>query len=111
MLKGGESSTKFAAKGATVEFDVAPGNDAWKNVPAVRRVRRALDETSFIGDAAKFSVELRYARGLVRTVLVSISGKDKRLYFHSQMTADEIWSVIDQTFSHSTLQPPSRCHH
>ncbi|MBI5752828.1 MAG: hypothetical protein HZA59_11930 [Hydrogenophilales bacterium] len=100
MLKA--RNTKFAAKGATVEFDVAPGNDAWKNVAAVRRVRRALDEDSFTGDTAQFEVELSSVKGLVRSVVLSLSAKDKRLYFPSQMTADEVWSVIDLTFSHAT---------
>jgi hypothetical protein len=88
-------NTKFAAKGATVEFDAAPGNDAWKNVAAVRRVRLALKDDDFTGDAARFQVELADVKGLARGVLLSLNGPDKRLYFHSRMTVDEIWSVID----------------
>jgi hypothetical protein len=94
-------NTKFAAKGATVEFDAAPGNDAWKNVSAVRRVRLALKDDDFTGDAARFEVALGSVKGLARGVLLSLNGRDKRLYFHSQMTAEEIWSVIDLVYGHA----------
>lgn len=95
-------NTKFAATGATVEFDADPGNSAWKNVEAVRRVRKALEHDSFTGASGIFRVRLRPGAGLNRDVVVWLNGKDKRVFLHSQMTADEVWIVLDQILSHST---------
>ena len=93
-------NTKFAASGATVEFDADPGNQVWKNVPAVRSVRRALESKSFTGDSGKFRVRLDSGEGMNREVIMSLNGKGKRVYLHSGMTADEAWIVLNQVIKH-----------
>ena len=92
--------TRFAAGGASVEFEADPAIRDWKRITAVRQVRRALDSNAFIGDAAKFRVMLRSGTGLNRDVIVSLNGRTKRIYLHAQMTAEEVWPVLLQVLEH-----------
>jgi hypothetical protein len=94
-------NTKFSAAGASVLFEADPGNSQWKNVSAVRGVRRALDAREFSGHSAIFQLQLRTTDGLDRDVTMSLNGKDKRIYLHAQMTAGEVWQVLDTVMEHS----------
>ncbi|HYN82313.1 MAG TPA: hypothetical protein VES88_12485 [Gemmatimonadaceae bacterium] len=93
-------NTRFGAGGATVEFDADPAIVAWKNIAAVRQVRNALQLNSFTGHSGKFIVELRSGTGLNRSVIVSLDGRQKRLYLWSQMSATEVWLVLDEVVKH-----------
>jgi len=87
-------TTKFATSGASVEFSADPAIQAWKSVTAVRRVRNALKDDNFDGDSGKFTIGLRDNDGLKRDVTMSLTGYDKRLYLHAQMTADEVTETV-----------------
>lgn len=95
-------STKFAADGASVDFEADPGNPRWKSNAAVRRVRAALEERDFSGDRATFQIQLRAADGLNRDVLMSVHAKDRRVYLFSQMTAEEVWIALNAIISSSS---------
>jgi hypothetical protein len=62
-------------------------------------VRRALQTAAFSGYAGKFVVELRLGPGLNREVVMSLSGKAGRVYFQAQMTAQEVWTILDQVLA------------
>jgi hypothetical protein len=95
-------NTRFSASGASILFEADPGNNQWKNVTAVRRVRNALSGDEFAGHSALFQLQLRTAEGLDRNVTMSLSGKDRRIYLYAQMTAIEVWQVLDKVVEHST---------
>lgn len=94
-------NTKFAAGGATVEFDADPAIVVWKRVDAVRQVRRALRAKDFTGQSGKFIVDLKTGAGMNRSVNMSMEGKSKRIYFRSQMTSPEVWLLLDRILKHS----------
>jgi len=94
-------NAKFGARGATVEFDADPAIVAWKRVKALRDVRRALQTRSFEGVQGKFIVTLRRGAGLNRDIVMSLAAAQNRVYFRAQMSADEIWVVLDQVLQHS----------
>lgn len=89
-------NTKFEAEGATVEFDADPRIGTWKSVPEVRRVRRALKTDAFQGYHGKFVVSLRLGPGMGRDVVLALNGRAGRVYLQAQMTAQEVWTVLDQ---------------
>jgi len=95
-------ATKFSTSGATVEFSADPTIQAWKSVTAVRQVRRALRDDQFEGDSGKFTASLRAKDGMKRDVTISLSGQQKRLYLHAQMTAEEVMVTLDTVRKHST---------
>jgi hypothetical protein len=89
-------NTKFESEGATVEFDADTRIGTWKSVPEVRRVRRALKTDAFRGYKGKFVVSLRLGPGMGRDVVLALNGKAGRIYLQAQMTAQEVWTVLDQ---------------
>lgn len=92
-------NTKFYAKGATVEFQADRTIGAWKNITAVRQVRKALRTKDFIGKSAKFRVKLNIEQDLKdREVKISMDGRKNKIYLFSQMTNSVVWSIIDDIF-------------
>lgn len=92
-------NTRFSAGGATVAFAANREDEAWKNIGAVRRVRNALDGRDFQGESGKFLVSLRAGPGMHREVVMSLSARDRRIYLWSQMSADEVWLVLDHVIA------------
>jgi len=92
-------NTKFEAEGATVEFDADPTIGAWKQVTAVRRVRRALRTDAFRGQSGRFVVNLRLGPGLNRDVVMSLNGDAGRIYLQAQLNFREVWTILDQVLS------------
>jgi hypothetical protein len=86
-------ATKFSTDGANIEFSADPAID-WKSVTAVRRVRQALKDDNFDGNSAKFTISLRDNKGLKRDLTMSLTGFDKRVYLHAQMSASEVMETL-----------------
>jgi len=91
--------TRFSAQGATVQFGAEERLGSYNEVTAVRRVRQALRPNDFAGDHAKFDLDLRSGKGLNRSVTIAMSGPDKRIYLFAQMTAPEVWSILDDVIA------------
>ncbi len=94
-------NTKFESSGASVEFSANSRINAWKDVRAVREVRLALKDDNFSGENGKFIISLQDRKGMKRDTIMSISGITRRLYLHSQMTAEEVWEVLSLVKKHS----------
>jgi hypothetical protein len=91
--------TRFSAQGATVQFGAEERLGSYNEVTAVRRVREALRPNDFAGDHAKFELDLRSGKGLNRSVTIAMSGADNRIYLFAQMTAPEVWSILDDVIA------------
>ena len=85
---------KFQRQGASIEFVASSGLDAWKDVQQVRDVRNALNPSDFSGENAHFKVQLSGDGAMQREVIMSLSARDRRMYFFAQMKADEIWTTL-----------------
>lgn len=93
-------NAKFASQGATVEFAAGRAISGFKQVEAVRNVRRAMDDKAFTGDSAKFKLHLDAGvskKGeLKRDVIMGLNtGKRDRIYLYAQMTRNEVWHVLN----------------
>lgn len=90
--------TKLHAKGASIEFSADATLNSYTEITAVREVRNAVDLDEFGGDAARFKLDLRTSAGMKRTVTISLTGKDNRVYLFARMTAAEVWTVLSPLF-------------
>jgi hypothetical protein len=91
--------TRFRAQGATVQFGAEEQLGSYNQVTAVRRVRQALRPADFAGDHARFQIDLQSGKGLNRSVIITMTGADNRIYFFAQMTASEVWAVLDDVIT------------
>jgi hypothetical protein len=87
-------ATAFGAFGASVRF-LSHELPSYASVPAVRHVRNALRVSDFRGEHGMFSVELESGPGLRRSVKMSMSGDDNRLYFFAKMSSEEVWAILN----------------
>ena len=106
-------NTRFATPGATVEFAAGPTITGFKQVTAVRNVRRALDEEEFTGDSAKFVIHLTAGttkKGeLKRDVIMGMNtGTRDRIYLYAQMTKNEVWQVLKFVKDHENENNKTR---
>jgi hypothetical protein len=91
-------ATAFSTYGGAVEFRGKDGT-AYVAVESVRRVRRAVRLPDFSGASSRFLVDLETGPGLTRSVRMNMDGEGNHLYLFAQMTAEEVWAVINHVFA------------
>ncbi len=87
--------TTFSALGRSVTFN-SDGLKGYTAVKPIRHVRRAVRTDEFASASSKFQVRLSRVPGLDRTVIMSLNGEERRIYFFARMTADEVWVMLDR---------------
>lgn len=88
-------STRLSSAGAYVEFASTSAQFGYQDVGPVREVRRAVQPRDFVGLNGNFVLPCSDRDGESRAVRVQLFGEQKRLKLAHQMTASEVWSVID----------------
>lgn len=87
-------NTRFRARGATIAFSADPEIASYTMVEPVRQVRRALHPEDFSGESAKLVINLTSGTGMRRQVMMSIDGRQDRIYLFAQMTRKEVLAVV-----------------
>ena len=92
-------NTKFEAQGATVEFNADPAIGAWKQVTAVRRVRRALKTDASAGTA---EVLVQLAAGPRPQPRGDVAQWRCRPHLPAgPAELEEVWTILDQVLGDS----------
>lgn len=91
-------STRLLSAGSYVEFGALSSSEDYRNSTAVRRVRRSIRSPQlpdFVGSSGKLQFPAGPASGLDRDVKVHLFGEDRRIRIWRQLTATEVWSILD----------------
>ncbi|HMH14173.1 MAG TPA: hypothetical protein VK578_13805 [Edaphobacter sp.] len=88
-------ATRLSAAGAYVEFVSTSSSAGYQDIGPVRDVRRAVQPRSFKGTNGNFLLQCGDSEGEMRRVRVQLYGEERRVRLTHQMTASEVWSVIE----------------
>lgn len=91
-------ATRLISGGSYVEFGSLSSTDDYRSATAVRRVRRSIRSPQlpdFVGSSGKLQFLAGQANGLGRDVKVQLFGEDKRIRIWRQLTAAEVWGILD----------------
>jgi hypothetical protein len=87
-------ATRLSSSGAYVEFAATSAKLGYQEIGPVREVRRAVKPHNFVGLNGNFMLPCTDRNGDTRAVRVQLYGEQRRLKLAHQMTASEVWSVI-----------------
>jgi hypothetical protein len=91
-------TTRLTSGGSYVEFGTLSSSDDYRSSTAVRRVRRSIRSPQlpdFVGSSGKLQFLAGQASRLARDVKVQLFGEDKRIRIWRQLTASEVWGILD----------------
>jgi hypothetical protein len=88
-------ATRLSAAGAYVEFAATSATVGYQDVGPVREVRQAVQPRSFVGINGNFMLLCNRHNGNARAVRVQLYGEKRRIKLAHQMTASEVWSIIE----------------
>jgi hypothetical protein len=88
-------ATRLSSGGAYVEFATTSAKLGYQDVGPVREVREAVKPRSFVGMNGNFMLPCLDRNGETRAVRVQLYGEQKRLKLAYQMTASEVWSIVE----------------
>ena len=91
-------STRLLSGGAYVEFAATSIHDDYRSSGPVRAVRRSIGDpqlAQFTGSSGSLEFLKDPSNGLSRDVKVQLYGSDKRLRIWKQLTAAEVWTILD----------------
>jgi hypothetical protein len=87
--------TRLTDAGAYVEF-ASTSDLGYKGSTAVRRVRNAVRPESFVGSNGTFIYTAVTPTGSERPVKFDVYGEQRRIKLRPQMTADQVWDLLQQ---------------
>lgn len=91
-------ATRLLSGGAYVEFASTSHHDDYRASGPVRAVRRSIGDPQleqFIGSNGSLEFLKHLSNGLSRDVKVQLYGIDKRVRIWKQLTASEVWTILD----------------
>jgi hypothetical protein len=91
-------STRLLSGGAFVEFGSTSLHDDYRRSTAVRNVRQSIGAPQlgqFTGSSGSLELKQRPSNGLSRDVKVQLYGEDRRVRIWKQLTAAEVWTILD----------------
>lgn len=88
-------ATRLSSSGAYIEFGSTSARLGYQDVGPVREVRQAVKPRSFVGLNGNFMLPCADRNGDTRSVRVQLIGEQRRLRLGHQMTASEVWSIVD----------------
>ncbi|HET9405861.1 MAG TPA: hypothetical protein VFO39_01360 [Candidatus Sulfotelmatobacter sp.] len=87
-------STRLNSGAAYVEFGASSARSGYVDSTAVRDVRRSVRQGSFTGTNGRYIVPVATEEQAGRRVRVQMYGRERRIKIASQMTAEQVWSVL-----------------
>lgn len=91
-------STEFFSGGASVRFSARSLHDDYRTSGPVRAVRRSIGGPQleqFVGSNGSLEFLQHPSNGLSRDVKVQLYGTDRRVRIWKQLSAEEVWAVLD----------------
>jgi hypothetical protein len=89
-------TTRLSGQGAYVEFGSTVPGHGYREVDSIREVRLAVQPGSVAGNTATIMFSAPAEAGPARQVRVQFYGQDGRIWLRAQMTAEQIWVLLDQ---------------
>jgi len=89
-------TTRLSGQGAYVEFGSTVPGHGYREVDTIREVRLAVEPGTVTGDTATILFSAPAEAGPARQVRVQFYGRDGRIWVRAQMTAEQIWVLLDQ---------------
>jgi hypothetical protein len=89
-------TTRLSGQGAYVEFGSTVPGHGYRDVETIREVRLAVQPGSVAGNTAAILFNAPGQAGPARRVRVQFYGEDGRIWVRAQMTAQQVWVLLDQ---------------
>jgi hypothetical protein len=89
-------TTRLSGQGAYVEFGSSVPGHGYREVDAIREVRLAVQPGSVASNTATILFSAPAPAGPARQVRVQFYGLDGRIWVRAQMTAEQMWTLLDQ---------------
>ena len=89
-------TTRLSGQGAYVEFGSTVPGHGYREVDSIREVRLSVQPGSVAGNTATIMFSAPAQAGPARQVRVQFYGQYGRIWVRAQMTAEQIWVLLDQ---------------
>lgn len=89
-------TTRMSGQGAYVEFGSTVRGHGYREVDSIRDVRLAVQPGTVAGNRATIIFRAPAQAGPPRDIRVQFYGLDARIWVRAQMTAEQIWLLLDQ---------------
>jgi len=95
-LVAAPTQARYRTDGARLEFKSTRASTGYTDSEPVRRVRKAMEVSRFVGEAGKFRLSFEGEHREAHDMIVSLSASENRVYLYSRMSEPEVLALVDQ---------------